>query len=111
MNRHLIRQGLDALGVERVTRGMVAFDVPESERNGYVNCFYGCAARAGDPRRYRSPGPGIRLSVTVRRQLGRDPFIEDAFDDEPNALRGECVVWLAEHGTAVEPTPLVEVVR
>ena len=116
MNRHLIRQGLDALGVERVTRGMMAFDVPKREQNGYVNCFYGYAARCGgDSRQWWSPIPGLRLAETIQRNLGLDSClfgpIERAFDDERNALRTECIAWLAEHGTAVEPTPLVEAVR
>mgnify|MGYP001610589249 CR=1 FL=1 len=86
---------LEVLGVERVKKGMPAFDqVPCMNAN---TCFLGEADvwRTWYDEWQPAKDGGHPLVV-----------LSCAYELRTNELRQSCVLFLAEHGEAIEPSPL-----
>lgn len=105
--RQQIRAELELLGPEAVRHAMVAFEHRSEGRRWYngscrkqICCFVTHAF------------PSERHYVTILDSISgsfKHPAVEVAFEETLNpssgreALRQECIAFLAEHGVAVEP--------
>lgn len=102
-----LRQELEQMGVDRVRAAMVAF---EHRAEGAVYWASKCPEHGMCC--FVSHAYGGPKAYNEARSNNAPPAVECAFEGlthQPNycgdraALHAECVVFLAEHGTAVEP--------
>ena len=113
MNTMTLEQALDVLGPERVRKGMRAIDDRrDPDRFGPCStCFVGEAfggTASGYLSAWRS-GTTTDWEAAMTVEAAFEGFRHRPFTKED--LRTACVVYLAEHGEAVEPSVLCPAVR
>ena len=95
------RKALEAIGVRRVKQAITYFDDPNANWVDCGDCFSGRAVAGEGFRYYKHPlVKHLRVLSAAAICFG---------DGHQSLLYQECLLFLAEHGSAAEPSPQPQV--